>query len=123
MSTRPIMYDTVSGRYLISGTSIFVAQLQRDFNENGDLSRAPYQGMGLTDDEIDQALAFTFPPARAPHIDPVLVAFDIVCACGEPRHTIVTPPTFETDACICGRAWRIQVDSQPLPVSATSADM
>ena len=116
MPPRPIVrdLDVYHGQWRIDGTLIFVADLQRDHQRHGDAVRGPYRAMGITDDEIDAALAFTFPPVLAePLVEPHFVSLTLHCVCGVRRQAMVAWPTLETDQCICGRTWRIPVGILP----------
>jgi hypothetical protein len=69
--------------------------------------------MGLTDEELDAALAFRFPSIGARDIRPTLIGIEVRCECGVKRGTAITPPSYETDACPCGRIWQVQVSLIP----------
>lgn len=112
MPIREIVRDpgVCDGRWRIDGTLIFVADLQRDYRRQQNGMRAPYKGMGLSDGEIDTALAFAFPAVVARELRLETAGIKTRCECGEWRQTFVEHPDYETDACICGRALRVQVD-------------
>jgi len=102
--------DIFDGRWRIDGTLVFVADLQRDFLLKQNEIRDPYKGMGLTDDEINAALIFMFPAVVKRELDVTVAGIKARCECGERRRTHIASPEFETDACICGRLLRIQVE-------------
>ena len=71
--------------------------------------RAPYKSMGLSDPEIDSALAFAFPAVVERELRVEAAGLRTRCECGEWRRTHIEHPDFETDTCICGRQLRVQV--------------
>ena len=102
--------DVCDGRWRIDGTLIFVADVQRDFSKQRDAMRAPYKSMGLSDPEIDSALAFAFPAVVERELQVEAAGIRTRCECGEWRRTHIEHPDFDTDACICGRRLRVNVD-------------
>ena len=99
--------DVLTPGWRIEGTLIFVDQIHRDFRVRGEAVRPRYRQLGLTDEEIDAALAFRFPEVKEAQVEVELAAVRIQCVCGERRRTVITAPTYETDLCICGRSWKI----------------
>lgn len=115
MPSRPIARDPAVGDspWCIEGTQIAVMQLQQDVRQRGDAARAAYRLMGLTDEELDAALAFRFPSIGVGVIEPEIIGLAVQCECGIKRKTHIAPPAYETDACPCGRVWQVQVQLTP----------
>jgi len=115
MPPRPIVRDpdVYDGRWHIDGTLIFVPDVQADYRSRGEAMRASYRRMGLSDPEIDAALAFTFPPVvDAPSIEVKFVSVIVRCVCGQ-RRQAMAGPDMETDVCPCGRTWRLPIAIEP----------
>jgi uncharacterized protein (DUF433 family) len=117
MIARPIVRDpdVLGGRWHFADTLIYIDTLVADFQNSPSPQtvRAAYRAMGLTDVEIDQALAFTFPAVEPTVVEPEAVAFTIHCECGITRQTVVHAPDFRTDVCPCGRIWQIDTALTP----------
>ena len=66
---------------------------------------------GLTDEEMDAALAFDMPPVQTPRAEVQFMGLTIHCECGIVRPTTVSAPTFEADICSWGRTWHVAAPS------------
>jgi hypothetical protein len=116
MPPRPIVRDSAVGDspWCIEGTRFSVMQIQQDWARSGEPALAGYRRLGLTDDELAAVLAFQFPSIGTRQIEPEIIGLAVQCECGIKRRTHVTPPTYETDACPCGRVWQVQVTLTPV---------
>lgn len=109
----PDIYD---GRWHIDGTLIFISDVQADYRSRGEAMRAPYQRMGLSDVELDSALAFTFPPViDTPSIKIDFISLIVRCVCGARRRAVASGPDMRTDVCSCGRTWLVKSRIEPGP--------
>src|SRR5690349_1123003 len=121
MTAREIVRDLTlhNGRWHFAGTLIYVDALVKDYRRAGEAIRPGYRAMGLTDAEIDAAIAFPFPAVNGPELAADAVVLQVRCACGMRYHAIVHPPAYETDACTCGRVWRVGIALTPAVVPST----
>ena len=116
MQARPIVRDpdVYEGRWRIADTLVFVSDIQADHRRSGDAIRPPYHALGISDAEIEAALAFTFPPVlEAPSIEVRYIGLTVHCVCGVKRQATAVGPELETDVCTCGRTWRLPVTIEP----------
>ena len=86
--------------WVIDGTLIRVADLKRDYQVAGNQVFPVYRAMGLTDSEINAALAFHFPPVRGTTLDVRLIDLVINCECGEHTHAVRAGTSAEPIECI-----------------------
>ena len=116
MLPRPIVRDPTIGDspWCIEGTRIAVIHVQQDYARSGEAALDIYRRMGLSDEELAAALAFQFPSIGAHAIEPEIIGVAIQCECGIKRTTHIAPPTYETDACPCGRVWQVEVNLTPV---------
>ena len=117
MTSRPIVRhpSILDGEWRFDGTLIAIRNLRRDIERGGPRARTAYRSMGLSDAEIEAALAFDFPVIEQPAVEAPFLAVAIRCACGVHRQTTVSAPTYETDLCVCGRRWRIAMAIEEAP--------
>ena len=122
MTQRAIVSDPAisEGRWHFETTHIFIEDLRRDFANNGDLIRAPYQMLSLTDEEIDAALDFIFPELATPQAEILSIDIMVRCVCGIHRHVRMDWTTMNTDPCPCGRTWHITTGIELVPVAHPS---
>jgi uncharacterized protein (DUF433 family) len=111
VATRKIVRDpgTLSGRWRLEGTQVPIADIRR----HADLSRTAlkhrFADIGLTDEEIDAVMSFSFPAIREASVTIDQTAVTVHCECGE--HTGQRPTAPETEiSCPCGRTWRVRVE-------------
>src|SRR5687768_11892825 len=91
------------------GTNILVSDVKRDYLDGQERVRDGYHALGLTDAEIDGALAFELPPVTGVEIAPNIVGFEVQGVCGERRRIVANSPPWEPDHCIRGRMSRVSV--------------
>lgn len=116
MDPRPMVRDpdARAGRWRIADTLIFVSDFQADYRRSGDAIREPYHALGITDAEIEAALAFAFPPVlEAPSIEVRYIGLTVRCVGDVKRHAMAIGPELETDICTCGRSGRLPVGIEP----------
>ena len=104
MPARAIVFDPAyrGGRYRFDGLVIAIADLRCDFRHSGERARPGYRQLGLTDAEIDAALAFSFPAVVEPQIVKIeFVVATLRCVCGE-QLTLEDSLEVAVD-CVCGR--------------------
>lgn len=123
MSARSIV-GTAHGssiQWVFEGTQIRVVDVKRDVLVNGPAAARAYAAMGLSHAEISAALAFEFPPVRAPHLEIEFVALTVHCECGDRIWATVNNQDGLVQ-CICGRAWRVplrlEASQEALPEAA-----
>jgi hypothetical protein len=107
------------GRWHFAGTLIFIDALVQDHRRQGEAIRPGYRAMGLSDEEIEAAITFPFPAVNGREMMAEAIVLDVRCECGIRRKTVVSPPAYETDACPCGRVWRVGVALSPVVVPGT----
>jgi hypothetical protein len=96
--------------------------MQRDLRRNPEGARTAYRELGLSEAELDAAMAFSFPAVREVGAIVQGVTVEIHCVCGERRIAVGLPPNLELDACICGRVWRVPVQVELARDSASPED-
>jgi uncharacterized protein (DUF433 family) len=123
MSSRTIVRDPsiLDGRWHFDGTTIAVATVRLDHANGGAERDGSYRFMDLTDDEIENALAFDFPSIRESSMDTLYASVVMHCECGEDTSQAMTWPTESQLLCQCGRTWLIEVTFRLLAQSQREA--
>ena len=111
MADRFIVFDPTAavGTWIFSGTLLSVREVRRDLMRDPDRARIAYRSLGLSNGDLDAALAFAFPPVQDVTVVVHGIPVETHCVCGERRQAIAWPPAMELDPCICGRIWRLPV--------------
>ncbi|HET7056643.1 MAG TPA: hypothetical protein VFI12_09275, partial [Thermomicrobiales bacterium] len=102
------------GRWRFEGTTIPIAAIRSDLRYGRTATKAQYRFMDLTDDEIDAALAFEYPAVRPSSLDVEYASVIVQCVCGEDTSVTSLAPRAEVVECICGRTWRIVINSEQI---------
>jgi uncharacterized protein (DUF433 family) len=111
--------DILDGRWHFEGTSTAVANVRTDYDAEPTGAGQSYRFAGLSDEEIEAALAFGFPAVNDVAVAVALEygSVTVACVCAEhTRKTGVWPLVAEVE-CPCRRTWRITVE----PVSRVDA--
>jgi len=106
--------EVLSGRWRFDGTTIPIAAIRSDLRYGRAETRAQYKFMHLTDEEIDAVLAFAYPVVRHAGLDVEYASVVVECVCGEDTAMATLHPSSETVVCVCGRKWRIMIESELL---------
>ena len=101
--------DILGGRWHFEGTSIPVAAVRTDYAQGGADLTSSYHFMDLTNDEIQNALAFNFPAIRESLMETLYASVLMHCECGEDTPQATTWPTETQVDCACGRTWLVEV--------------
>lgn len=111
MTARAIVRDpeVLDGRWRFAGTSISIAAIRADYLATQEELGDQYRFAGLTDEDIQAALAFDFPEIRDVQIQMEYAAITVSCSCGEDMHSAATWPVAQTIECLCQRKWRVTV--------------
>jgi uncharacterized protein (DUF433 family) len=115
MTSRPIVRtpEVLSGRWRIDGTDIAVAAIREDIGLGlKELTRL-YQDANLTNEEIQAALGFRFPPVRDVIVEHFLTSLTVHCECGEDTPHAAIGEEVQVK-CVCGRIWRISLNIERL---------
>jgi uncharacterized protein (DUF433 family) len=114
--------DVLSGRWRFEGTTIPIAAIRSDLRYGRAATKAQYRFMHLTDDEIDAALAFEYPAVRPSSLDVEYASVVMQCVCGEDTPMTSLTPRTEIVECICGRTWRIVINSEQIRRTVAEPD-
>ena len=111
MTSREIVRhpEILDGRWHFDGTSIAVAAVRIDHALDGAEHDGSYRFMSLTNDEIENALAFDFPAIRISKMDMLYGSVLMHCECGEDTPQATTWPIESHVVCACGRTWLVEV--------------
>lgn len=112
MTARAIVRDPeiLGGRWRFEGTSIAIASIRADFLATRAELDEQYYFAGLTDEDIEAALAFDFPEIRDVRIQMEYAAVTVSCTCGEDIHHAGAWPVVEVIDCLCARKWRVSIE-------------
>ena len=115
LTRRPITQSSAGpdSQWVIEGTLIRIADIQRDVAANGGHAKHVYRAMGLTSAEIAAALAFKFPAIRQMRLETSLVDVTIHCECGDHTRVIASETDNVEITCICGRTWVVPLCATP----------
>lgn len=120
MTPRAILRDPniLFGRWRFDGTSIAVAEVRAAYHADPQSALAAFHRQGLTREDIDSALAFSFPDVRSLSVSQDYASVTVHCVCGEDSSATLQHPTGAIVKCPCGRRWRM--DLSVIPVTSDS---
>jgi uncharacterized protein (DUF433 family) len=97
----------LGGRWHFEGTQLAVADVRADHAAYASQD-GPYHFAGLSQADVEAALAFEFPSTRDTAVQVEYMAVTVHCTCGEDTHKAMIGPSHSVE-CDCGRTWRITV--------------
>lgn len=102
--------EILGGRWHFESTSIAVADVVLDYEAGRSGALESYRFAGLSDEEIEAALAFEFPAVRDVDVSLEYGSVRVECVCGEHTQKSGVWPLIAEVECPCRRTWRVTVE-------------